>query len=165
MPAVRAGQGRVEIELFVHLGRLIPVVTTESSLMADYLTIGKVARATGINIETIRYYEREGLLPAPRRSAGGHRLYAPDRVQRLNFIRRSRELGFSMAEIRELLGIVDGDQVSCEHVKQIADRHAEAVRLKIADLRRIEQTLRELSARCSGDDVPDCPIVDALSAR
>lgn len=126
------------------------------------LTIGKVAAKTGCNVETIRFYEKESLLPAPARTEGGHRIYTDGMVRRLVFIRRSRELGFSMDEIRELLSLVDGEQVSCERVKVIADEHLTDVRAKIADLRKMERTLRELLDGCSGDDVPDCPIIDAL---
>ncbi|MEE8244193.1 MAG: MerR family DNA-binding protein, partial [Pseudomonadales bacterium] len=96
------------------------------------------------------------------RSAGGHRLYTSDLIERLVFIRRSRELGFSMQEIRELLSVVDGRQVSCERVKTLADTHLKDIRSKISDLRRMETTLRELSNQCSGDDVPECPIIEAL---
>ncbi len=128
----------------------------------DRLTIGKVAEQTGCHIETIRYYEKEDLLPPPGRSAGGHRLYTSDLIERLVFIRRSRELGFSMQEIRELLSVVDGRQVSCERVKNLADTHLKDIRSKISDLRRMETTLRELSNQCSGDDVPECPIIEAL---
>lgn len=128
----------------------------------DRLTIGKVAEQTGCHIETIRYYEKEDLLPPPGRSAGGHRLYTSDLIERLVFIRRSRELGFSMQEIRELLSVVDGHHVSCERVKNLADTHLSDIRSKISDLRRMETTLRELSNQCSGDDVPECPIIEAL---
>ena len=126
------------------------------------LTIGKVAEQTGCHIETIRYYEKEKLLPSPDRSEGGNRLYSTPLIERLIFIRRSRELGFSMAEIRELLTVVDGKQVSCERVKQVADAHLYDIQAKIADLRRMQKTLKELSNQCSGSDVPDCPIIEAL---
>ena len=126
------------------------------------LTIGKVATKTGCHIETIRFYEKEGLLPPPNRTEGGHRLYTSDMVGRLVFIRRSRELGFSMNEIRQLLTLVDGEQVSCERVKAIADEHRRDIRSKIADLRKMERTLRELSGQCSGENVPECPIIDVL---
>ena len=133
--------------------------------MANNLrTIGRVAAKTGINIETIRFYEKQALLPAPGRTQGGHRLYTPEMIERLVFIRRCRELGFSMIEIRELLSLVDGEQVSCERVKLIADAHRQDVQAKIADLKKMEQTLGELSSRCSGDDVPECPIIEALQA-
>lgn len=126
------------------------------------IPIGKVAAQTGCHIETIRFYEKEGLLPAPGRTVGGHRLYTNAMVERLVFIRRSRELGFSMKEIRQLLSLVDREQVSCERVQTIADRHLGDIRSKIADLRKMESSLRELSSRCSGEDVPDCPIIAVL---
>ncbi len=129
------------------------------------LTIGKVADQTGCHIETIRYYEKEGLLPPPDRSQGGNRLYTASLIERLVFIRRSRELGFSMIEIRELLSVVDGDQVSCERVKHLADTHLDDIRSKISDLRRMERTLKTLSNQCSGDDVPECPIIEALQVN
>ncbi len=131
-------------------------------MSGDRLPIGKVAARTGCNIETIRFYEKEGLLPPPGRTEGGHRLYTTEMVGRLVFVRRCRELGFSMAEIRQLLSLVDGDQVSCERVKDIADQHLLDIRSKIADLRKMERTLRDLSSQCSGDDVPQCPIIEVL---
>lgn len=131
-------------------------------MSGDRLSIGKVAARTGCNIETIRFYEKEGLLPPPGRTEGGHRLYTTEMVGRLVFVRRCRELGFSMAEIRQLLSLVDGDQVSCERVKDIADQHLLDIRSKIADLRKMERTLRDLSSQCSGDDVPQCPIIEVL---
>ncbi|MCZ6853571.1 MAG: helix-turn-helix domain-containing protein [Gammaproteobacteria bacterium] len=128
----------------------------------DRVTIGKVATQTGCNIETIRYYEKESLLPPPGRTEGGHRLYSIDMIERLVFIRRSRELGFSMDVIRRLLSIVDGEQVSCERVKHIAEVHLHDIRAKITDLRKMERTLYELSKQCSGEDVPECPIIEVL---
>ena len=126
------------------------------------LSIGRVAVQTGCNIETIRFYEKVRLLPVAGRTTGGHRTYTREMVQRLVFIRRSRELGFSMDEIRQLLSIVDGEQVSCERVKHIADDHLTDIRAKIADLRKMQRTLLALSSQCSGDDVPDCPIIEVL---
>lgn len=125
-------------------------------------SIGDVAKITGCNIETIRYYEREGVMPPPRRSPGGHRLYSRQLVERLNFIRRSRELGFSMLEVRELLRIVDREQVSCEKVKDIAEAHIEDITRRIDDLQRMKDMLQDLSRQCSGDDVPECPIIESL---
>ena len=130
--------------------------------MAELITIGKVADRTGCNIETIRYYEKEGLLPEPPRSSGGHRLYSQSLVERLVFIRRARELGFSILEIKQLHSIVDGEVVSCERVKSIADDHLEDINQKIIDLKRMQTILSELSHQCSGRDVPDCPIISAL---
>ena len=130
--------------------------------MSKLITIGKVATQTGCKIETIRYYEIEGLLPAPSRSSGGHRLYSEQLIERLIFIRRARELGFSILEIKQLHSIVDGDLVSCERVKRIADQHLEEIESKIADLTRMRSILAELSQRCSGEDIPECPIISAL---
>lgn len=126
------------------------------------LTRGAVSTLTGCNIETIRYYERIGLLPPPPRTAGGHRVYGDDLIRRLNFIRRCRELGFTVDEVRNLLGLVDGDGYTCAVVQTMTLDHLENVRTKIADLRIIETTLKQMVAQCKGDEVPDCPIIDVL---
>ena len=128
----------------------------------DGYSIGKVAKLTDCNIETIRYYEKEKLVTEPPRSGGGHRIYSNEHIQRLIFIRRSRELGFSMKEIRQLLSLVDGKLVSCELVKDMADVHREKILSKITDLKKMERSLKKLSGQCSGEDVPDCPIIGAL---
>jgi MerR family transcriptional regulator, mercuric resistance operon regulatory protein len=125
-------------------------------------TIGGLSRKTGCHIETIRYYERIDLLSKPPRTEGGHRLYDKEQLKRLVFIRRSRELGFSLDEIRTLLKLVDGKRYTCEEVKTVTDRHLENVRRKISDLRRLQKTLRDISAQCEGGLVPHCPIIDAL---
>jgi len=127
-----------------------------------HLHRGELARRTGCNLETIRYYEKIGLMPEPPRTAGGYRTYDRDQVKRLAFIRRSRELGFSLEEIRSLLSLVDGGDYSCGEVRDRTLGHAAEVRRKVADLRRLERTLREMAAQCSGDEVPDCPIIDVL---
>jgi MerR family mercuric resistance operon transcriptional regulator len=124
-------------------------------------TIGKLSTSTGVNVETIRYYEKIGLLPEPPRSAGGHRLYSDGHLKRLGFIRRGRELGFTLEEIRNLLGLVDGGY-TCGEVKEATLRHMSDIRRKIADLKRMERTLADTAARCAGDDTPDCPIIDTL---
>ncbi len=124
--------------------------------------IGTLSEQTGVKIETIRYYEREGLMPAPPRTAGGHRSYTEDHLKRLTFIRRSRELGFSMKEVRDLLGLIDGGTYTCREVKHLTLEHAEVVRMKITDLRRLEKLLLEISSQCEGGEVPECPIIDAL---
>src|SRR5689334_17050983 len=105
------------------------------------LTIGKLAEATGVNLETVRYYERIGLMPRPARTGSGYRSYEPDHVRRLNFIRRSRELGFTLDEIRGLLRLVDGHRYTCAQIHEITVRHAGDIRQKIADLRRLERVL------------------------
>lgn len=127
-------------------------------------TRGVLAQRSGVNAETIRYYEKIMLLPEPDRSGGGYRVYTEDDYQRLCFIRRCRDMGFSLEEIRGLLSLVDGEQVSCEQVKRMADNHLADIKSKIADLKKMQRTLRELSSNCSGNDVPDCPIIEALQA-
>lgn len=129
------------------------------------LSRGELAAQSGVNAETIRYYEGIELMPEPQRTVGGHRIYASPQVQRLNFIRRCREIGFTLEEIRELLSLVDGEQVSCKQVKCIADNHLDDIRTKIADLKKMEKTLRAMSTQCSGKDVPQCPIIDVLQAE
>ena len=124
--------------------------------------IGRLSRETGCNIETIRYYEKAGLLPAPPRTPGGHRLYADEHMRRLGFIRRSRELGFSLDDIRALLGLADGENPNCGKVREITLHHLQGVREKISDLGRLERTLTTISAACEGGVAPDCPIIDAL---
>ncbi len=128
------------------------------------ITIGKLADHSGVNIETIRYYERIGMMPEPPRSAGGHRLYDEDHVKRLSFVRRCRQLGFSLDEIRALLSLVDGGDYSCDDVRRMALNQLASVRRRIADLRLMETTLDELAGRCDGGEVPDCPIIETLFA-
>ena len=99
-------------------------------------TRGVLARRSGVNAETIRYYEKIMLLPMPDRNLGGYRVYTEDDYQRLSFIRRCRNIGFSLGEIRGLLALVDGDRVSCEQVKRMADTHLIGIARKIADLKK-----------------------------
>lgn len=124
--------------------------------------IGELSRRTGVHIETVRYYEKIGLLPPPPRSKGGHRLYPEGNLRRLVFIRRSRELGFSLDEIRNLLAMVDGGY-NCGGVREAALAHLTNVRRKIANLQRMEQTLADTATHCEGGAAPNCPIIDVLS--
>lgn len=126
------------------------------------LGIGALSQRTAVNIETIRYYEKIGLLSPPPRTGGGHRLYPDGHLKRLIFIRRSRELGFTLDEIRNLLGLVEGGY-TCGEVQKAALSHLTNIRRKIADLRRMERTLAETAARCEGGTAPDCPIIEGLS--
>jgi len=126
------------------------------------IPIGALSKRTRVNIETIRYYERSGVLPPPPRTQGGHRAYDEDHLKRLNFVRRSRELGFSLDEVRQMLGLVDGGDATCDQVRHMTLEHLADVKAKIADLRRMERTLKDTAARCAGDQTPDCPIIDAL---
>lgn len=124
----------------------------------------ELARLTGCNLETIRYYEKIGMMPDPRRTGTGYRIYDDAHVMRLRFILRARELGFSLDEVRGLLGLVDGGTQTCAEVKERTERHLADVRAKIADLKRIEKVLAKTAAQCSGDDVPECPVLDALAS-
>lgn len=127
------------------------------------LTIGALSEQTEVNIETIRYYERIGILPNPPRSAGGHRLYANEHTQRLIFIRRSRQLGFSLDQVRELLGLSHGRRMACAKVKTITEEHIADIRRKVRDLQRLERVLSGMAAQCRGDEMADCPILEALT--
>lgn len=124
----------------------------------------ELARRTGCNLETIRYYEQIGLLPDLRRTDHGYRLYDDTQASRLRFILRGRELGFAVAEIRGLLGLIDGGRGTCAEFKGRAETHLTDVRAKIADLKRIERVLFAAVRRCSGKKVPECPILEALSS-
>src|SRR2546426_1197477 len=101
------------------------------------MAIGRLAKHTGTNIETIRYYERVGLWSAPVRSAGGYRLYGTDHLKRLNFVRRSRALGFSIQEVRKLLALADDRKRPCAEARVVAEAHLKDVQAKIADLRAL----------------------------
>jgi MerR family mercuric resistance operon transcriptional regulator len=125
---------------------------------------GEIAERTGCNIETIRYYEKVDLLPEPPRNANGYRAYDEGHIRRLRFILRARELGFGIDEIRGLLQLVDTQRQTCAEVKQRTGLHLADVRSKIADLRRIERVLARTAAQCSGKNVPDCPILEALAS-
>ena len=135
-----------------------------TKLPVNLVTIGVLSKRTLCNIETIRYYERVGLLPPPPRSPGGNRLYGGDHLKRLTFIRRSRELGFTLNEVRTMLALVDGGDYTCAEVLTIATEHLQDVRSKIKDLKKLERTLAGVVSQCTGGAVPECPIVDALFA-
>jgi MerR family mercuric resistance operon transcriptional regulator len=131
---------------------------------ADGLTIGELSGQSGVNIETIRYYERIGVMPKPARSAGGYRLYRSEHVRRLGFIRRGRELGFALDALRLLLELVDGHAYTCAEVHAMTAEHLAAIRGKIADLKRLEKVMSGMAAQCRRDRMPDCPVIDALFA-
>lgn len=127
------------------------------------LTIGRLAAATGVNLETVRYYERIGLMPPPARTASGHRAYEQAHVRRLSFIRRARELGFSIEQIRALLALAEPSRASCAEVRVIARTHLDEVREKLSDLAKLERILAETVSHCSGDPAPSCPVLDMLA--
>ena len=121
-----------------------------------------MARATGCNLETIRYYEKIGIMPDPPRNTKGYRSYDDAHVRRLKFVMRSRDVGFTLEEVRGLLGLVDEQSRTCAEVQVIAEDHLTDVRAKIADLKRIERVLSDTVARCTGDAAPECAVIDAL---
>ena len=132
--------------------------------MADgTLRIGDLATATGTKVETIRYYERAGLLPAPGRTPGNYRAYGPAHLNRLSFVRRARDLGFSLEQVRELLDLADDRDRPCEAVDAIAREHLAEVEHKIADLKALHRELAELIGWCRRGTVAECRIVEALS--
>ncbi|MBQ4853360.1 heavy metal-responsive transcriptional regulator [Rhodanobacter sp. B2A1Ga4] len=127
------------------------------------LTIGAVAKRVGVAIDTIRYYEREGLLPEPQRRASGYRSYGESAVVQLRFIRRAKDLGFTLEEIRELLALSADRQRGVKAVKQRAEKRLAAIEQRIAELQRVRDGLAELVASCPGHGAPEhCPILRAL---
>ena len=132
---------------------------------ANALTIGKLASRGGVNIQTIRYYERSGLLPKPLRAASGYRIYADDAVRRLNFIKQAQVLGFSLREIQELLSLRMHPGTTCADIRQRARQKIAAVEKKLEDLQQIKGALTKLAAACRGNGpTSDCPILEALES-
>lgn len=129
----------------------------------EELTIGRLARETGCKVPTIRYYEQIGLLPAPRRSAGNQRLYGPEHLARLAFVRHGRDLGFSQDAIREMLKLTDDPDQCCDTVDAIARRHLEEVNRRIAQLSALRVELERMIDACQGGRVADCRIVETLA--
>jgi Cu(I)-responsive transcriptional regulator len=131
--------------------------------MTHTLSIGELAHATGTRVETIRYYERIGLLPEPARTGGNYRAYARRHLERLSFIRRGRDLGFSLDEVRELLRLSDDRTQSCAEVDRIARLHLDEVERKLADLTALRVELRQLIDQCQHDTVAECRIIESLA--
>lgn len=132
----------------------------------DGLTIGRVARDAGLAIDTVRYYEREGLLQKPARTPAGYRQYAPDAVARLRFIRQAKELGFTLSEIRELLALKVAPGKSCADVRARTQEKIADVEQRIAQLARMKRALARLANSCSGrGPTSECPIIEALEGR
>jgi MerR family transcriptional regulator, mercuric resistance operon regulatory protein len=129
------------------------------------LTIGTLSRLTGVNIETIRYYEKVKVLPKPARTDSGRRVYGPTERRMLAFVRRSRELGFSLDEVRALLRLGGPEKASCREVREIAAHHLEDIRAKIGDLRKLERLLAKTVAQCTGSTTPDCAVLDILDVQ
>lgn len=129
------------------------------------MQIGELARASGCRVVTIRYYERVGVLPPPRRAANNYRQYGDAHLRRLRFVRRTRELGFSLDEVRTLLGLIDSGGYTCEDIQVVAQGHLDDVRARLRDLQRMEATLAGLVGQCSGGATPDCSLLETLFAE
>ena len=129
------------------------------------IRVGELSRRTGCNVETVRFYERIGLLPRPARNASRYRLYEETDVHRLTFIRRARELGFTLDEVTALLALsADQGRETCGDVREVAARHLADVRTKVADLRAMERVLADAVRQCDAGDLSGCPLIDTLSA-
>lgn len=132
----------------------------------DTLSIGQVARRAGVGVETVRFYEREGLLEEPPRRASGYRQYSEQVVQRLHFIKRAKQLGFSLKEITELLLLRVDAQTSCEEVKQHTEAKIVEVEQKMVELQRMRQALLQVHSLCTGaGPTSRCPMLDALDQQ
>ncbi|HEY0063113.1 MAG TPA: Cu(I)-responsive transcriptional regulator [Telluria sp.] len=125
--------------------------------------IGDAAKASGVSAKMIRHYEAIGLIEAARRTDAGYRLYSERDVQVLQFIHRSRELGFSLEQIKTLLALWQNKQRASKDVRAMARQHIAELDEKIASMQAMRRTLEQLATRCHGDDRPDCPILDDLS--
>lgn len=124
--------------------------------------IGTASKQTGCHIETIRYYERIGLLPPPARSPSGYRRCGLEQLKRLTFVRRARDLGFTLDEVRRLLRLADRRERSCAQVRDLATAHLHDVQAKIRDLRAMERVLKGMIVQCADGTLPDCPVIEAL---
>ena len=129
------------------------------------MLIGELSRRSNVNIETIRYYERDGVIPAPPRTAGGQRVYDDTYTMRLNFVRRCRALGFGLDQIKDMLHMVDDNAVTCDQIRHMAQSHLLDVRSKITDLQKMETVLDQTISLCQGGKDPDCPIIEALFSK
>lgn len=126
------------------------------------LTIAGVAREAGIGVETVRYYERRGLIRQPEKRNGEYRRYGAGHVRRIHFVKRAQELGFTLEEIEALLGLQDG--ANRAQVRRVASARRAQIRAKMADLRRIDRVLTHLLAECEAGKTPHCPIIESLAA-
>jgi MerR family mercuric resistance operon transcriptional regulator len=128
------------------------------------MLIGELAGESGVKLETIRYYERIGLLPAPPRTRAGYREFRSDHLRRLVFLRRSRQLGFSLREVRDLLNLANQPNLGCKDVTRVAAAHVTSVKAKIRELNRLRRALEQLVRACPGKvRIADCGILEALT--
>jgi MerR family mercuric resistance operon transcriptional regulator len=137
-------------------------ITTSRS---ETFPIGQLSLLSGVNIETIRYYERIGMFTPPPRTASGRRLYDSTHLRTVGFIRRSRELGFSLEQIRTLIRLGGPEKASCREVRTIATQHLEDIRAKLNDLKKLERLLAQTLKRCSGRVAPECAVLEILDIK
>ena len=129
------------------------------------LTTGQLARETGVNIETIRYYERRGLIPEPPRRESGYREYTPKYIERIHFIKRAQALGFTLKEISELLAVADGNP-ACKDIRKFAEDKVKDIETRIHDLQKMKTVLKDLIKKCLGKrKISECPIIESLSQK
>ncbi|VAX08437.1 Transcriptional regulator, MerR family [hydrothermal vent metagenome] len=128
----------------------------------DFFTIGKLSKQAGCVVQTIRYYEKVGLLPKPHRSPRGHRLYNEDILNRLKFIIRTRQLGFNIKERRQFLELVDGGNYTCQKIRQKTLLHTQEIKRKIKDLKKMERELLKMTDKCNDGNGTDCSILATL---
>lgn len=126
------------------------------------LTTSELANEAGVNVETIRYYERLGLIPQPPRTESGYRIFPAEAIKRIKFVKRSQDLGFTLAEIHKLLTLTESEDFTCGEVQQFASQKLKEIELKIRDLQNIKSILQELSSKCSEGQNRDCPIIEKL---
>lgn len=129
------------------------------------MKIGELANATATKVETVRYYEKVGLLPPPSRTSANYRVYGSDHLARLSFVRRARDLGFTLEAIRELLTLSDDKSQSCEAVDSIARVHLTEIDRKLCDLKSLRSELGRVIGSCSHGTVAECKIIEALAPR
>jgi MerR family copper efflux transcriptional regulator len=129
------------------------------------MNIGQAAEASGVSAKMIRHYEEIGLVPKVARTQAGYRLYREADVHVLRFIRRARDLGFSMKEIKDLLGLWGNRRRASADVKRLAMKHVEELDARIAEMQSVRKTLAQLAQHCHGDDRPDCPILEDLGGK
>jgi Cu(I)-responsive transcriptional regulator len=129
------------------------------------MKIGEIAAATATKVETVRFYEKSGLLPPPARTQSNYRSYGTSHLQRLSFIRRARQLGISLDDVRELLALADDKEQSCEAVDAIASSHLRDVERKLADLNQMADELKRMIGQCHKGQVGDCLIIETLAMR
>jgi MerR family mercuric resistance operon transcriptional regulator len=130
------------------------------------ITIGQLAQKSGTDAQTIRYYERQRLMPEPNRTNSNYRLYAKDAIERLTFIKRAKEIGFSLNDIKVLLGMADGKVRRCSDIQKFAETRLSKIRAQISDLQAMEKTLSDLVRQCGfSDRITECPIIETLSEK